>query len=77
MNTDEYFNDFILDIRMIDSEDIYSLLYNIEVNYFYKGLLTRFILLDLYSYDDYEKMFEKIFFSEIYCGYINNRQIEK
>ena len=60
MNYDEYFNNFSLDIRIIYYEDIYSLLYNIEVNYLYKQQLTRYILLDLNSYEDYKRMFEKI-----------------
>jgi len=60
MNSDEYFNDFTLDIRTTRYEDIYSLLYSIEANSFYKDDLPRYILLDLHSYDEYERMFEKI-----------------
>jgi hypothetical protein len=60
MNDEEYFNNFSLDIRTTDYEDVYSLLYSIESNSFHKDQLPRYILLDLYSYDDYERMFEKI-----------------
>jgi hypothetical protein len=60
MNNDEYFNNFSLDIRITRYEDIYSLLYNIEVNTLDEDQLSTYILLDLYSYEDYERMFETI-----------------
>jgi len=60
MNNDEYFNNFSLDIRTTRYEDVYSLLYSIESNSFHKDQLPKYILLDLYSYNDYENIFEKI-----------------
>lgn len=60
MNNDEYFNRFSLDIRTIHYEDIYSLLYYIDSISFQKEKLTKYILLDLHTYDDYENIFEKI-----------------
>jgi hypothetical protein len=60
MNNDEYFDDFSLDIRTIDYEDVYSLLYSIESNSLHKDQPPRYILLDLESSYDYERMFEKI-----------------
>jgi len=59
MNNEEYFNSFSLDIRIIN-DDIYSLLYSIEANSFQKNQLLNYILLDLYSYDQYEKIFQQI-----------------
>jgi len=69
INNDEYFNNFSLDIRTIRYDDVYSLLYSIESNSFYKDQLPKYILLDLYSYDDYEKMFEKISHMGLYFIY--------
>lgn len=60
MNNDEYFNRFSLDIRTTRYEDIYSLLYNIDSMSFQKDQLTKYILLDLYLYEDYENILEKI-----------------
>jgi hypothetical protein len=60
MSNDEYFNNFSLDIRTTRHQDVYSLLYSIEVNSFNKEQPPKYILLDLDSYVDYEKMFEKI-----------------
>ena len=60
MNRDEYFNNFSLDFRTTDYEDIYSLLYTIDTNSFHKDQLPKLVLLDLYSYKNYEIMFEKI-----------------
>ncbi|CAF0746219.1 unnamed protein product [Adineta steineri] len=60
MNSDEYFNDFRLDIRTTRYEDIYSLLYSIESHSSHTDQLPSYILLDLYSYDNYEIMFDKI-----------------
>ena len=60
INHDDYFNNFSLEIRTTEEKDIYSLLYNIESSSFAKDLTSRYIFLDLYSYADYEQMFEKI-----------------
>ena len=60
LNTDEYFNNFSLDLRTTKHEDIYSLLYTIEVNYLQKDQRTKYILLDLETYEDYEEMFDKV-----------------
>jgi virulence-associated protein VapD len=60
MNTEEYFNSFSLDIRIIQDEDIYSLLFSIEANSFQKNILSKYILLDFYSYDQYERIFQQI-----------------
>ena len=60
MNDDEYFNNFSLDIRTTQYQDIYSLLYSIEIHTNIKDKPPKYILLDLQSYDDYEIMFEKI-----------------
>ena len=61
MNNDEYFNTFLLDIRIIvNDDDIYSLLYSIDANSFQKNQLFKYILLDFYSFDQYEKVFEQI-----------------
>lgn len=60
MNNDEYFNDFSLDIRTIQYEDIYSLLYSIEIHSHNKERPPKYIVLDLKSYSDYEIMFNKI-----------------
>jgi hypothetical protein len=60
MNYDEYFDDFILDIRTTVYEDVYSLLYSIESHSLHKDQVPRYVLLDLHSYDNYEKMFDKI-----------------
>jgi len=59
-NIDEYFNRFSLDIRSIHHHDIYSLLYHIDSYSFEKNDRSRLILLDLYSYEDYKDLFEKI-----------------
>ncbi|UJR28098.1 hypothetical protein I4U23_009353 [Adineta vaga] len=60
MNYDEYFDDFILDIRTTIYDDVYSLLYSIESHSLHKDQVPRYVLLDLHSYDNYEKMFDKI-----------------
>jgi hypothetical protein len=60
MNNDEYFNNFSLDIRTTRYQDIYSLLYSIEINTINKEQPPKYILMDLESYVDYERMFEKI-----------------
>ncbi len=60
MNNDEYFNNFSLDMRTTQYEDIYSLLYSIEIHSINKEQPPKYILLDLKSYLDYEKMFDKI-----------------
>jgi hypothetical protein len=60
INNDEYFNNFSLEIRATHDDDIYSLLYNIESNSLGKDYASRYILLDLYSFDSYQYMFEKI-----------------
>lgn len=60
INNDEYFNNFTLDLRATRQEDIYSLLYSIEVHSIHKGHPIKYILLDLGTYADYEKMLDKI-----------------
>ncbi|CAF0962275.1 unnamed protein product [Adineta ricciae] len=60
MNDDEYFDDFIFDIRTTVYEDVYSLLYSIESHSLHKDQIPRYILLDLHSYDNYERMFDQI-----------------
>lgn len=60
MNNDEYFSDFVLDVRTTLYEDIYSLLYSIESHSLHKDQVPRYILLDLHSFDAYETMFDKI-----------------
>ena len=60
INNDEYFNNFSLDLRATRQEDIYSLLYSIEVHSIHKDHPTKYILLDLGTYLDYETMFDKI-----------------
>jgi hypothetical protein len=60
MNNDEYFNNFSLDIRATRYQDIYSLLYSIEIHSMNKDQPPKYILLDLESYSDYQRMFEKI-----------------
>ncbi|CAF0775474.1 unnamed protein product [Rotaria sordida] len=60
MNKDEYYNNISLDIRTTRNDDIYSILYSIESNSLQKDRLSSYIVLDLHSYDDYERMFEKI-----------------
>ena len=70
MNNDEYFNDFSLDIRTIRYDDVYSLLYSIELNVLQKDQLPRYILLDLHSFDDHKRMFERISHMGWYFIYI-------
>lgn len=60
MSKDEYFDNFSLDIRTTQYEDIYSILYSIESHTLHKDQLSRYVLLDLRSYANYERMFEKI-----------------
>ncbi|CAF5096530.1 unnamed protein product [Rotaria magnacalcarata] len=60
MNKDEYYNNFTLDLRTTSYEDVYSILYNIESNSLQKDQSLNYILLDLHSYDEYEKMLDKI-----------------
>ena len=60
LNTDDYFNGFSLDLRTTQYDDIYSLLYSIEVNVVHKDQPPKYILLDLASHKDYERMFDKI-----------------
>ncbi|CAF3809797.1 unnamed protein product [Rotaria magnacalcarata] len=60
MNNDEYFNDFSLNIRTTRNQDVYSLLYNIETHSMNKEQLPKYILLDLETYADYIRMFNKI-----------------
>ena len=60
MNNDEYFNNFSLDLRATQHVDIYSLLYSIEVTAIQKEQPPKYILLDLGTYKDYERMFAKI-----------------
>jgi hypothetical protein len=57
MNSDEYFNNFSLDIRTIRYQDIYSLLYSVEIHSINKDQPAKYILLDLESYSDYQVMF--------------------
>jgi hypothetical protein len=60
MNDDEYFTSFSLDIRTTQYQDVYSLLYSIEIHSINKEQPPKYILLDLQSYAEYERMFEKI-----------------
>jgi hypothetical protein len=60
MNNDEYFNNFSLDIRTMRYQDIYSILYSIEIHSINKDQPPKYILLDLESYSNYQIMFEKI-----------------
>jgi hypothetical protein len=60
INNDDYFNHFSLNIRATRQDDIYSLLYSIEVNTIHKEQSPKYILLDLGTYMDYERMFDKI-----------------
>lgn len=60
MTNDEYFNNFLLDLRTIKYQDIYSLLYSIEIHTINKDQPIKYIILDLKSYTDYEMMFDKI-----------------
>ncbi|CAF3438343.1 unnamed protein product [Rotaria socialis] len=60
MNYDEYFNDFSLNIRATRNQDVYSLLYNIEAHSMNKEQSPKYILLDLETYADYIRMFNKI-----------------
>ncbi|CAF0977628.1 unnamed protein product [Rotaria sp. Silwood1] len=60
MNNDEYFNDFSLNIRTARYQDVYSLLYSIEIHSINKERRAKYILLDFESSLDYERMFNKI-----------------
>ncbi|CAF1156157.1 unnamed protein product [Adineta steineri] len=60
MNNDEYFNNFSLDIRVTRHEDIYSLLYSIDIHSNHKDQPPKYIVLDLKAFVDYENMFDKI-----------------
>ncbi|CAF1245495.1 unnamed protein product [Rotaria sordida] len=60
MSTDEYFNDFSLNIRTTRNQDVYSLLYSIEIHSITKEQPPKYILLDLESSLDYDRMFNKI-----------------
>jgi len=60
MNDDEYFINFSLDIRTIRQQDVYSLLYSIEIHSSNKDQPPKYIILDLDSYHDYAKIFDKI-----------------
>lgn len=59
-NNDEYFNNFSLDIRPTQYEDVYSLLYSLDIHSNYKEQPSKYIVLDLELYVNYENMFEKI-----------------
>ena len=59
MNSDDYFNDFSLEIRTTH-DDVYALLYSIETNSFSKEQSMRYIILDLHFHDEYERMFDRI-----------------
>jgi hypothetical protein len=73
MNDDEYFNNFSLDIRTTRYQDIYSLLYSIEIHSNNKEQPPKYILLDLESYDDYERMFDKISHMGLYEMFLFQR----
>ena len=60
MNEEEYFHSFSLDIRIIEDENIYSLLYSIEWHSRERNHLSKYVILDLDSYEDYQRIFEKI-----------------
>lgn len=60
MSRDEYFNNFSLEIRTTYDDDVYSLLYSIESHSFGKSQISRYVILDLPSFDQYQNMFEKI-----------------
>ncbi|CAF2405670.1 unnamed protein product [Rotaria sp. Silwood2] len=60
MNNDEYFNDFSLNIRTTRYQDVYSLLYSIEIHSINKERPAKYILLDFESSLDYDRMFNKI-----------------
>ncbi|CAF0723950.1 unnamed protein product [Adineta ricciae] len=59
-NYDEYFNNFSLDIRATQHEDVYSLLYSLDIHSNNREQPPKYILLDLELYVNYETMFEKI-----------------
>ncbi|UJR21339.1 hypothetical protein I4U23_024433 [Adineta vaga] len=59
-NYDEYFNNFSLDIRTTRHEDVYSLLYSLDIHSNNREQPPKYILLDLELYVNYENMFEKI-----------------
>jgi hypothetical protein len=73
MSDDEYFNSFSLDIRTTKYQDVYSLLYSIEIHSITKDQPPKYILLDLESYSDYEKMFDKISHMGLYYFHIHFR----
>ena len=64
-----YINSFSLDIRTTRYQDVYSLLYSIEIHSITKEQPPKYILLDLESYSDYEKMFDKISHMGLYFWY--------
>lgn len=69
MNRDAYFINFLLEIRSTNYDDVYSILYNIESHALHKDQLPNYILLDLHSSDEYEKMFQKILHMGVYYIY--------
>ena len=60
MNVDEYFNDFSLNIKTTKYQDVYLLLYSIEIHSIIKDHPPKYILLDLETYLDYVRIFNKI-----------------
>jgi hypothetical protein len=60
INNDDYFNNFAVHFRSICQDDVYSILYSLEVNALNKEDSSRYVLLDLATYRNYELMFNKI-----------------
>ena len=60
INADDYFHSFSFDIRIIDEENIYSLLYSIEWHSLEKNRLAKYVILDFDSYETYRRILEKI-----------------
>lgn len=68
MNNDEYFNDFSLNVRTAYNQDVYPLLYSVEIDSVNKEQPPKYILLDLETYSDYSKMFDKISHMGLYLN---------
>ena len=61
INEDDYFfPSFSLDVRIIDEDNIYSLLYSIEWHSMEKNRPSKYVILDLDSLENYQRILEKI-----------------